>query len=292
MAFALRQITGIIFFSPLRVALGCAVLAFMLGCPMGVSGQSQKAGDEVTTAEQAAEFLQSVAESLHIEADEADVKRLQLRKSPLLKYSDPARGYLAAGVWRFGATGRPEALVSLQYSMQAEGGKPRLDFELISLTEAQFDVKSARATLSADGTAPKYAALSGAEKPASSEKQRLVQLRGLARRFTVSETFVGDTATLRLLPQPIDRYDDVSRGIVDGGVFVFVYGTNPEAVLLLECDKEGWRYALSRLAWAELAVEFDGREVARFEHLKESPASGVYRTAGHAMESAEPQETR
>lgn len=251
-------------------------------------GASLGFADEQAEQRKAADFLQTAAESLHIEADDADQKRLELRKSPLLKYSDPARGYSGAGVWRLGQTGRPQALVSLEYWLRGETDEPRLMYELVSLTDARFTVTSALAKLPADGNPPKFAALPAAEKPATSDKQRLVQLRALARRFTISEKNMGDFAALRLLPQPIDRYDDAAHGIVDGGVFVFVYGTNPETALLLDCNKEGWRYALARMTWAEVVVEFDGKEVARFDQLTGFPASGPYRSAGHVTQALSP----
>lgn len=259
-----------------------AALMLAVTPPCTSSGQESRGDD--AAARQAAEFLQSAAESLHIEAGEADTTRLALRKSPLFKYSDPARGYSAAGIWRLGQTGRPQALVSLEYWLRGETDEPRLCYELVSLTDARFTVSSARAKLPADGGAPRFAALDPAEKPAASEKQRLSQLRALARRFTVSEKNKGDFAALRLLPQPIDRYDDAAHDIVDGGLFVFVYGTNPEAALWLEAGKEGWRYSLSRMSWAEVVVEFDGQEVARFDQLTGFPASGPYRSAGHVID--------
>jgi hypothetical protein len=264
-----------------RIAPLAALIALATG------GRPSFAQEQSAQADQqkAAEFLQTAVESLTIEADDADPKRLALRKSPLFKYSDPARGYSAAGVWRLGETGRPQALVSLEYWLRGETDEPRLMYELVSLTDARLTVSSTRAKLPSEGMAPQFAALTVAEKPAASEKQRLLQLRNLARRFTLSEKHMGDFAALRLLPQPIDRYEDTERGIVDGGVFVFVYGTNPETALLLECDKSGWRYALSRMTWAEVVVEFDGTEVARFDQLTSFPASGGYRSAGHVIES-------
>jgi hypothetical protein len=265
--------------------LGFALLAVvMLAAGPACIASGQERGDDAE-AKRAAEFLQASAEALHIEAEEADASRLALRKSPLFKYSDPARGYSAAGIWRLGQTGRPQALVSLEYWLRGETDEPRLTYELVSLTNTRFTVSSARAKLPAEGPAAKFAAISQGEKPATGEKQRLVQLRALARRFAASEKHRGDFSALRLLPQPIDRYDDAEHDIVDGGLFVFVYGTNPEAALWLEAGKDGWRYSLSRMSWAEVVVEFDGKEIARFEQLTGFPASGPYRSAGHVIES-------
>ncbi len=261
------------------------LVALLVVLPAPGAASGQEPGDADAAAKRSAEFLQSAVEALNIEVDEADKQRLQLRKSPLFKYSDPARGYAAAGVWRLGQMGRPQALVSLEYWLRGETDEPRLMYELVSFTDASFTVSSPRAKLPAAGAAPQFTTLTIVEMPAAGEKQRLVQLRALARRFTVSEKHVGDFASLRLLTQPIDRYSDAERGITGGGLFVFVDGTNPEAALWLEADKESWRYAVSRMTWAEVVVEFDGNEVARFDQLTGFPASGPYRSAGHVIES-------
>jgi hypothetical protein len=188
-------------------------------------------------------------------------------------------------VWRLGDAGRPQALVTLEYWLRAETNEPRLMLEFVSFTTDKFELKSEKdpTVWRADGTAPEFAALPGAPRPATSEKLRLIQLRNLARRFTASEKHLGEFASLRLLPQPIDRYDDAKHGILDGAAFVFAYGTNPEVAMLIECEKDNWRYALMRMSWAETIIKLDDQEVARFAQLTNFPKSGPYQTAGHVI---------
>jgi hypothetical protein len=84
-------------------------------------------------------------------------------------------------------------------------------------------------------------------------------MRRLAERFRV---IVGhkDWAQTRLLSQPVYRFPEMDGG--DGAVFVFVQGTDPECVLLLETtEKAGWRYALARQTKFGLKAEIDGRIV-------------------------------
>jgi hypothetical protein len=89
-----------------------------------------------------------------------------------------------------------------------------------------------------------------------------------------------------LRTQPIDRYENRDEGIVDGAAFVFAYGTNPELLLLLECDASGWQFGLARMSWAETVVELDGVVVKTFEHIEAHPTSGPYQTAGRAVATA------
>ena len=63
---------------------------------------------------------------------------------------------------------------------------------------------------------------------------------GLARRFTVSEKLEGEDFVLRLLPSPIDQYPlGEGKKELTGAVFVFVHGTNPEALLTIEPTGDG-----------------------------------------------------
>jgi hypothetical protein len=86
----------------------------------------------------------------------------------------------------------------------------------------------------------------------------LQQKKQLARGFDVNEKYQGDVSVLRLLPRPINRYDDRELGIDDGAIFVFTHGTNAELVLLLECHGDAWQFAVARLSWAELNIKRSG----------------------------------
>ena len=65
------------------------------------------------------------------------------------------------------------------------------------------------------------------------------------------------------MPQPVYRYEEPDENI-DGGLFVFAQGTNPEAVLLLEArrdsEKAGWRYGFAQTTIYELSAHLDGEE--------------------------------
>jgi hypothetical protein len=240
-------------------------------------------------ARRAAEFLQTVIGQMRVGTGSGDEQALRPRATPIFRYSDPARIYPAAGVWRLGESGRPPALVSLEFWTRAETDEPRLMFEFISFTDQKLDLKAdEQTTFRGDGGGATFAKIDDAPKPAASEKQRLLQMRSLARRFTASEKHMGDAIDLRLLPQPLDRYTDKERVVDDAAIFIFAYGTNPELVMLLENAGGGWRYAVMRMSWAEVVLKLDDREVARFEQLGAFPTSGAYQTAGHVTKPLSP----
>ncbi|TXT22601.1 MAG: hypothetical protein FD138_3393 [Planctomycetota bacterium] len=69
---------------------------------------------------------------------------------------------------------------------------------------------------------------------------------------------------MRLLVQPVHRYQDESAKLIDGAVFVMAHGTNPEVLVQVEAHAQQpprWRFSLARLGSAELHVSIDGKEV-------------------------------
>jgi hypothetical protein len=100
-------------------------------------------------------------------------------------------------------------------------------------------------------------------------------LKELARHFTAFEFFGSDHQRyeLRLLQQPVRRYADPDSGVVDGALFLFAYGTNPEVAVVIEARWErasalAWRFGLARIASAELIVHVNDREVWHAAELK------------------------
>jgi hypothetical protein len=65
---------------------------------------------------------------------------------------------------------------------------------------------------------------------------------------------------LRLLPQPLYRYPDQTRGVIDGAVFAFVMATDPELFIVIEqrrdetSGKPGWRLAPARFTGESLRL--------------------------------------
>jgi len=70
---------------------------------------------------------------------------------------------------------------------------------------------------------------------------------------------------LRLLTQPLYRYESTSPNVVDGGLFAFVEGTDPEIILLIEARRTAkgmeWRFGAVRMNSIALRLNYQGREV-------------------------------
>jgi hypothetical protein len=107
--------------------------------------------------------------------------------------------------------------------------------------------------------------------PAESQALRLTQMRDLARRFTSQVDRGNKKSEMRLLPQPLYRYEisDENSPVVDGAVFTFVWtaGTDPEVLIAIEARKTDqgirWYYAPARFTNREAWIQYQGKEVWR-----------------------------
>jgi len=201
---------------------------------------------------------------------------LKFGKSPLLRYNDETRGFLDAGVWRVGESGRPTAFVTIEL-YRAEEGMAVLTHEFISLSQARFSMTlPGRMQWTPIGTELMTAPLPDARPPADSAAARLQQMRQIARRFSVHEDYRGDKVECRFMPTPLDRYADREQRIVDGALFAFANGTNPELGLLLECNDMDWTYGTFRMGAAALSVDLDGKSMREIPKLQSYSTTASY----------------
>jgi hypothetical protein len=245
-------------------------------------------GDKV--AAQRLKIMRDAIDGFRIASEEIESEgELKFSARPLLRYNDQTRasqnikGVLDATAWRLGETGRPKAVVTLEIYL-VEQARPLLTYEFVSLTPQKFEMQSVRGVrwLPHD-TDLSMTGFAEAPRPVDTPRARLVQMRALSRRFTAQEQLGAQTTDLRLLTQPIDRYEDLAAGILDGAVFVFANGTNPEMGLLVECSEEKWSYGLFRLASAKLLAQLDGKSVMESSKPPGYPVDASYTAARHSI---------
>ena len=82
-------------------------------------------------------------------------------------------------------------------------------------------------------------------------------MREMLRRFSAREYYILERQdyALRLISHPIDRYRDQASGVVDGAIFTYANGTNPEVLLVIDSQRQGtgplvWVYAAAPLTRA------------------------------------------
>jgi hypothetical protein len=96
---------------------------------------------------------------------------------------------------------------------------------------------------------------------------RMAQMRSIAQKFTAKSTGAANEAPqpLRFMTSPLYRYSQSDGNTVDGALFSFVMGTDPEILLLLESFEDGstseWRFIAARHTYTSLQVSYNEQEV-------------------------------
>jgi len=211
---------------------------------------------------------------LHTEQAKAHVfklkkgKTLKLQPKPIYVWTNPTRNSVQEGavfVWTH--LGRPEVIATI-FSHPAGAGQRQVNHEFHSLCQSVFKHSHPRQTW-APKTGITTAAVPGAGVASSNPVRRKIEQRALAREFSAhSMNLDNENRTqLRLLPQPIMRYQPDGDEVLDGALFVFAagVGTDPEVVLLIEARKHDkgyrWEYAVCRYSDMNLFVQHKKKEV-------------------------------
>ncbi len=98
-------------------------------------------------------------------------------------------------------------------------------------------------------------------------------MRTVAESFTASVEFQYDKDShyeLRLLPRPLYRYGSAEGKTLDGTLWAFVQGTNPEVLLLVESRPAPdqtlrWNYAFAAMTSYPAQARRNGKTVWKVE---------------------------
>jgi len=141
-------------------------------------------------------------------------------------------------------------------------------FEFVSLSTGPVEAVDDRLRWTPRKAGVVFRDVPDAPVPATGEAERLRQMKDLLKRFSADEFWnvTAQAYTLRLLSHPIDRYADPASGLVDGAIFIYANGTNPEVLLLIEARRgaggaTSWSYAAAPLTTAAPTLRLDRKDV-------------------------------
>jgi hypothetical protein len=251
--------------------LACFCLLPVLGLvPAGpklpADGPPAKKADEKApdlappTAEELADKRMAFMKSAlsHFTIQVGDRKEAAKVGDPCLRWTDPVSNS-ADGVVAVYAHdgGRPDAIAQFFFNSRK---KWIAEFTIIPDGDVTI-MRSGREHWKPSEYVCKFADLPGSPAPAAKPALRLPQMRAIAAAFAVVDYF-GDPEVkqdLRLLPQPAYRYAEDGK-VVDGAVFIFAHGTNPECCVLLEAYQDGkgarYRYAVAPMSIYRLDARY------------------------------------
>jgi hypothetical protein len=192
---------------------------------------------------------------------------LKLQETPVFRLGKQHTNTLEDGaifLWT-GDQGRPE--VAIQVFRDARDPQVLWIHEFSSLSSLPLSAnRNGRTWWSPTMPGLEFRPVPGAPKPADSVAQRARQMRALAGGFRATDDFGGKGwSELRLLPTAISRYGKSETRILDGALFAFVYGTDPEVFLFLEArpgkDSVEWQYALAPMTIFAVKGSYRGKAV-------------------------------
>jgi hypothetical protein len=191
--------------------------------------------------------------------------QLKLREEPLLHWGNPARNGENGAVFVWMLEGRPEVIGSMFSFSRKDGVRTLHEYHSLSPHPLTADYGNVRAWApSAAGV--EWHAILDAPVPAGSPRLRLTQMKALAREFSAKIIDRQNQKNdLRLVPQPLLRYEPTNESAVDGALFSFSLGTDPEVILLLEArrakEQTVWNFALARFHFVDLTAFYKGNQV-------------------------------
>jgi hypothetical protein len=224
---------------------------------------------ETARAAEAMELTRRAAADYEISLLSQTPVKLQLEGKPVLQWSNPIAGSVHGNVFIWTHQGRPEVVASL---FKWFSPHTHTSHEFCSLSQGKVRASSNLQTWEPARAGVEVKPVPDAPAPAATPIQRLSQMRAMARDFTVDKTDRDQSSReLRLLTQPIYRYQSTAPQLLDGGLFTFVQGTDPEVFLLLEAqrDESGprWHFALARMNSVQFVARYRDAEVWRAEIL-------------------------
>lgn len=212
-----------------------------------------------------------------------DQPKSKFEPREVLKWTNPVRHRQLGVVHLWLHEGRAEAMSTVFTSQSAENDKDNVvmhEFQSLSLRRIKATGRDGQVRWSPAQPGLALQPITGAAEPADSPTVRLRQMRTLAREYSAhSVSHYGETQRweLRLLAQPLYRYEPKSADVLDGAVFAFVSsaGTDPEIILPIEARKvDGrwvWHAAGARFSDHSLHLRHQDKDVWSFLNDKHDP---------------------
>ena len=244
--------------------LAAAWLGCLLAAPVLLGGGAGQPGkDEPEEPKKLNDLIEKSVNWYDLLAEEGAAT--PLTPLPVIRWRNVVRGQVGEAmmvVWPHG--GRPVAMASIF----PWDGKMCHEFDSLSRGNKLIARDKDRIIWSPEAAGVHFKEMAKSPKPAKTAPERLRQMKAIAEGFKATMTGWSadnsDQEALRLLPRPLYRYDltngkDPDPSLIDGALFAYVQGTDPEVLLILEAigtaDKAEWQYAFARATSGGLEVK-------------------------------------
>lgn len=246
-----------------RRAVRAGMMVLLVACINGLVRSDDTPANDNERADEALKLAKQQAATYRFRVAESGIE-LTLQPEAVLKWTSPVFGSAFGNCFIWTLKGRPEVIGS--FVKWYHPYRRRTDeFQSLSAGSIIGERSGTRAWTSAR-RGVELALIPDAPAPGSTRTQRLREMRALAAQFTGRNRDQKNIERdLRLLTQPLYRYEGTEGDLVDGALFTLAMGTNPEVFLMIEARKAGgttkWHYGLCRMTGIQLAVSYRGKEI-------------------------------
>jgi len=210
------------------------------------------------------EFMKKTASRIEIRLQGDDETKLELNIQPVVRWDNPRSFIVDAATFVWMSDHRPQVIGGVWI----KNGVAHLDLQSLAEGPLTASVDGKRAWFpSRPGM--KWHLLPNAPRPAATRRERLQQMKTIARDFSVHaiknapDYDEGSLWEFRMMAQPIHHYAE--EAAVDGAIFAFAQGTDPEAFLIVESREEKgvgqWHFGFAAACGWELHAKLADREV-------------------------------
>ncbi len=204
------------------------------------------------------ERFQQEAQSYEMRLGDQQASQLELTSKPVLHWGNPAANGEDGAVFVWLHQGRPEVIGTFFTYRRASTGEIVLKHSLHSLTSHSITAAfQGQRVWSPRLPGVDFRPVPEAPPPAETARLRLLQMKSLAKEFSGKLVDLkGQSFALRLLPQPLVRYEPTETKVLDGAIFALAEGTDPQSLVLIEARNSAaaprWEYAFARFHFASL----------------------------------------
>lgn len=196
--------------------------------------------------------------------------KFELRRQPVMVWSNPAKYDQKGAVFVWMQNGRPQVIGTFYDSVHS--GRARSAVELHSLSSGAIEGRFREVEFwHPPGSGLKFEPVGGNATLGSAPQRKLLQLRQISREFGATLIDVdSNKVPLRLLPTPILNYEPKDDVCTDGAIFALAAtGTDPDVFLIIENRKIDGKlalyYAFARFHFRELIGTRDNQTVWKAE---------------------------
>jgi len=238
------------------------MVAVVCSGPFAVAQEPEK--DKEAEARQQLNNMKRSAAQYTLSSADTPQLAFKFHETAALRFSNTLGGSKDGVLYFWTNQGRPQAALKL-YTFNNK----TYTHAWLSLSEHSFvSQRDGKVIWNPAEPGISFREIPDASKPAETAAERLRQMKSLSTKFSANYAALnsdGKPFELRILTQPLLRYETDDDYHVDGALFGYVQSTAPVGLLLLEsrqtADGQRWHYAFASLVSGTVTARYGVQEV-------------------------------